>query len=34
VAKDVKQVAAVRKQIEPLRDAWHQAAKAPVDAGA
>jgi flagellar secretion chaperone FliS len=34
VAKDTKLVAAVRKQIEPLRDAWHQAAKSPVDAGA
>jgi|tagenome__1003787_1003787.scaffolds.fasta_scaffold19955966_2 flagellar protein FliS len=34
VAKDAKLVATVRKQIEPLRDAWHQAAAAPVDAGA
>jgi flagellar protein FliS len=34
VAKDAGLVSTVRKQIEPLQDAWHQAAKAPVDAGA
>jgi flagellar secretion chaperone FliS len=33
VAKDPARVATVRRQIEPVRDAWHQAAATPVDAG-
>jgi flagellin-specific chaperone FliS len=34
VKKDAAKVAAVRELVEPLRDAWHQAAELAAGTGA